>query len=123
MREILFRGKDRSSWLYGSLTQGRHSHIWVAENVIYQVFPESVGQDTGRLDCNKNKIFEGDILECKNLVDSKYLVAHGDYVVSDYCYGWHVKSFNKKYCDDFLSGSENLFKIIGNIFDNPEFLK
>lgn len=92
---------------------------WEMGSVQYKVVinPKTVGQYTGLKDKNGNKIFEGDILEFEfdNIGKQNAIVY-----------------WNKKYTSFLLDTTiSNDFdyaeiqdgRIIGNVYDNPEFLK
>ena len=143
MREILFRGKcvDNGEWIEGYLANFKcyldervftviiptdvtlypHSEIesWA------EVDPETVGQWTGLLDKNGNKIFEGDII----LVEEHKPIVNGVYKVS-YCdvnQCWCLERDPVIHLRAFFTFSDlNCFwetsKVIGNIHDNPELI-
>lgn len=98
-----------------------------------KVIPSTIGQFTGFLDNNGNKIFENDILYCKKLrtnhwkgiynwIDKISVVKYGKKSA-----GWTLKFYFRK--DErfgttkyySLSGIQSMI-IIGNIHDNPELL-
>lgn len=136
----LFRGKrkDNGEWIYGYLVKlGRESFSdperygicnkaiplggsGVCYNLkIDEVIPETVGQFTGLTDKKGKRIFEGDILDC------------GDRVVfvkwHSYCGTWDSMfiKYSGERCSNGITPSEWKHRavIIGNIHDNPEFLK
>ena len=67
MREIEFRGysKDDDKWHYGSLVQTVKGYFIMSkeDGDLYPVEENSIGEYTGFIDKNSNKIFEGDIVE------------------------------------------------------------
>ena len=140
MREIIFRGKDRTGimnhlWQEGSLDNTNEEFPKIVRldrwgnKMLIDVAPETVGQFTGLTDKNGKKIFEGDI------VSTKYKLGRGGYYVFEVYYNENLCQFsltinsgsytkNKQY--DWLqltSLKANKVEIIGNIHDKPELLK
>jgi len=132
-REILFRGKrtDNREWVYGDLLSAtlisKTRIIWLEQiseddfkEENHEVDPTTIGQFTGLLDKNGNKVFEGDVVFIE---DNEGQL--NDYVVkwdsSSLCfigvYNPNLPSLNV-YLDE-LEGCE----VIGNIQDNPELIK
>lgn len=140
-RENLFRGKrlDNGEWVYGSLVQmlvdGRiATFICPAEEVgrgnkdvppmgilytlnkdIFLVDPATVGQFTGAIDKNGNKIFEGDIF-CP-ILNRPY------FIFWDKEKAGFALTNNQGYCLNYYPNNTSEDTIIGNIHDNPELLK
>lgn len=86
---------------------------WSRE-VFAPVDSETIGQFTGRLDKNGNKIFEGDIV--KDVRDDELNIVkwqNDGFVLMDDCDG--VMFFNDDLC--------SCLEIVGNIYDNPELLE
>lgn len=117
MREILFRGQimDSNEWVYGSLVYSpSENQYYIVEHsgdeLSYPVKEETIGQFTGLLDKNGNKIFEDDIVR----IDGKYCVV----VFDNGCFypiGAYIARSGFEYDKDD-------YKIIGNIYDNSELL-
>ena len=131
-REILFRGQrpDNGEWVYGYLLEAvncitdKKSTFIVEQDATYfgygefagsfEVIPETIGQFTGLVDKNGNKIFEGDI------------IAKG---FDRYEVRWNAEQMRwGTYLNDYeLAGftkfSEPFYEIIGNIYDNKELLE
>ena len=123
MREILFRGKRvrDGEWEFGSFV----SPNWITAPIGEEIYgseivdPETVGQFTGLRDRNGKRIFDGDIVlpivpsnipPCEVMFD----VAEGQFVVKDACGDHHGTLAN------FGRITDNHYKVIGNIHDNPE---
>lgn len=131
MREILFRGKGLSDneWYTGMLVSldiesdgniddpQQYTHCIVPTNVaLYRgelgdfdfVNPETVGQYIGLRDRDGKKIFEGDILESPvKRVDQKY--------------GHMIGIKDIRECK-FAALYVAEYRVIGNVYDNPELL-
>ena len=119
--EILFRGKrvDNDEWVYGFLRCRNYidvwtPHTWTEEDgsvgeyatvESYQVKLETVGEFTNLTDKNGNKIFEGDIVyngvfkAQVEFINGRFSPFGSDIFFADEC------------------------EVIGNIYDNKEWLK
>lgn len=123
MREIIFRGKrlDNGEWVYGSLFAGfKKCYICPEAIAMYnfdgalclggfiEVDPYTVGQYTGLTDKHGKKIFEGDILSLRTGRPHVVRFEDGAFILED-------SAIPMKFAIKF--------EIIGNIYNNPEFLK
>lgn len=123
MREIFFRGKrfDNGQWVYGYVAlytdmQGNHKcRILTDGDMFYAVDPATVGQYTGAIDKNGNKIFEGDILY--PISKRPYLVFWDEGNVK-----FALKN-SRDFCIDFYQDIADEYIVIGNMYDNPILLK
>lgn len=136
MYDILFRGKainrdpecyltnyKNGDWVYG-LIQTPYSYLY-SKYIEYPVKMinaqgitdididfNTIGQYIGLTDINGTKIFEGDILE--NIASEKGVVK------------WFNAMFVIDFDDTYLNFDEVWscdYKIVGNIYDNPELME
>lgn len=138
-REILFRGKDKSTnqWVYGDYThnEGLNTH-YISRNVnnisrkVWEVDPESIGQYTGFKDKNGNKIFEGDIVHIKGDgfggakvgVDYHRVITFHDGTFCLSLCGCKYDTHTGIYEHNGSLSIEN-WDVIGNVVDTPELMK
>lgn len=137
MREILFRGKriDNGKWAYGYLIEQDNPeyHTYIIRNFLTEIDKENidvtnldivevdaktVGQYTGMLDKNGNKIFEGDICSFCN-TDGELI----NYEVLWFGRKWVVREANSNAVDDLDLFFCERSAVIGNIYDNQELLR
>ena len=133
MREILFRGKrlDNGAWETGSLVivrMGCHdAQYFIADKMTgyhTPVDPSTVGQYTGLKDKNGKRIFEGDVVVCRQEIAGNFIDCHieiGFVEMKHGAFGLHRKQGYYRPFKDWLENYE--YEVIGNIHDNPELLK
>ena len=131
MRTIKFRGKTRENgkWYYGSLVYSDEINAAIYFQIGSgsvktmdwgYVNQETVGQFSGLYDYNGNEIYEGDILK-REKDGLMYVVRVGMFYASvkeckeDILGGFPLNVFTKY--------EDREYKIVGNIYDNPELLK
>lgn len=141
MREILFRGKrvDNGEWVYGYLSKSRlqgyenntlqpsidreESGVMITSVVI----PETVGQYTGLNDKNGKRIFEGDIVIAKSVIENNTSVYKINFSETDAWFGFESLDGGALFSlNELLEkelGDEIEIEVIGNIHDNPELLE
>ena len=133
MREILFRGKDRTgimnhSWQVGALdnTNAEFPKIirldrW-GNQMIIDVAPETVGQFTGLTDKKGKRIFEGDIVDVEYDIQYVGVAAKriGLFVVVFYD-GCFMKQKKDGGLFHFIPSDK--CEVVGNIHDNPELME
>lgn len=137
MREVLFRGKrlDNGEWVYGYYSEF-HNRPIIDEPNSCQIFEpredsylagsyiggvwrkvdsDTVGQYIGINDVDGQKIFDGDVVNCKTTA----------YYFFDFVVKWSSKDARFVICknhEEYAVSSDFDYIITGNIYDNSELL-
>ena len=136
MRDIKFRGKTigDGKWIYGYLMNmhdddrlfiGTWKNIGGEATIKDELFfsykevdPKTVGQYIGLKDSKGVEIYKGDIIE-GNLIKYSPLPTMGEVVWDSY---W-ASFANKNEAGNTLLQEIDLIRVIGNLYERPEFLQ
>lgn len=151
MNKILHRGKrvDNDEWIIGYYVKstyyegGKTNFIIEVDNkyddydafsLMYEIVAETLGRYTELTDKNSTKIFEGDIVHFEStdeLLADFGIVKYGKYKdadsLNDYDYlGWYIEVRVQGEISSIsilhLETEGIKMKVIGNIYDNPNYL-
>lgn len=134
MRTIKFRGfsEEKGTWLFGFLVQNAFREMKIVRWAMTKkgvpfamedtVERDSVGQCTGLHDVAGRAIYEGDILEFapESCRDRLVVVWDNASFVAEYT-NRHISG--TCVLSNFFAANPKMFRVIGNIHDNPELLK
>jgi hypothetical protein len=142
-REIKFRGKSvNGDWYYGLLSHstGAKGHTvpegWYISNKsgmpwAYQVRPETIGQFTGSWDDDGKEIYQDDVLQIHDPEKDSGLGPNYQYESVYYQNGafaleWDYGEYDITaigWAKEYFSGNDITIKVVGNLYDNPEFVE
>lgn len=150
MREILFKAKriDNGEWVEGYLFE-TNDNSYIAyngqfdddlllspQNIFIPVDKTTICQYTGLTDENGNKIWENDVLRFEDIGEEGYEYKEGfDFINRarvEFAEGrWSLIDFvseNSGVMEEMYNHAEFMefwqyCEVVGNLFDNPEFLK
>lgn len=119
-REIKFRGKriDNKKWVYGFLADEDYiNDIDSIDLSSIEVDIDTVGQFTGLFDKNGKEIYEGDIIKGFDITIEVW------YSEDRACFIAEMKEPQNDMVDILGGYDTQRMEIIGNIYDNPDFIK
>ncbi|WP_195594789.1 YopX family protein [Streptococcus oralis] len=129
-----FRGRSveafsEEEWKYGYLIEDE-GYSFIINQVIEAneqyitigswcpVNPDTLGQSTGLFDKEGTEVFEGDILHHQIQTEYTFIVKY------DKDKGrWYGDGLSRTYRIDIAKRFLPYYKVIGNIYENPEFLE
>lgn len=122
--EIKFRAKTLSTndWVFGDLhLLTKFPHIHDGEVSKSLIHTETIGQFTGLTDKNGKDIYQHDILQLQGKEKKYNCLVDWNINLGAWCISIENKCLGVKPLGEWLR--EDSFIVIGNIFDNPEFLE
>lgn len=130
MRIREFRGKDTTNeWRYGGIYGTVQPYIihdlggWGTE-AFTQVDSKTVGQFTGAVDCEGKNIYEYDFVVFVEGGKIPKIVLRSRNHPEFRLYSCALEGFNVGYSYELkFYDSREAFKVVGNIFDNPELIQ
>ena len=124
MRPIKFRGKSNGTWCFGELSYRDNIYSIREEterlmtllnaDAQYQVEEKTVSQFTGLLDRFNQEIYEGDIIQHDSGL--RAIVIWNEETVGFTL----LYLFKSKISYTLLNSSANQWRVISNIYDNPD---